>query len=112
MNIKKEAVKVAKTLSRYAITHDYSVFQAAEDGFVAGAKWALENQWIDVKDELPQYYKTVLIKYNSSPFYRTAWLSVGDGGGYIWAICNTNIIIPNKNVIAWMPIPKMEEYKW
>ena len=50
MNTKEEAAKVGKTLSRYAITHDYSVYQAAEDGFIAGAKYALENQWNDIND--------------------------------------------------------------
>ena len=56
MDINKEAVKVAKTLSRYAITHEYSTYQAAEDGFIAGAKYELENISYKLMTEiLPNY---------------------------------------------------------
>ena len=104
MNTKEEAAKVGKTLSRYAITHDYSVYQAAEDGFIAGAKYALNNQWISIKDKLPviekgMKYKNVFIHYLDGTicagFYSDTFY---DWGG------NT---LPS-GIDYWMEIPKSE----
>lgn len=62
------------------------------------------TRWHDPKEELPEYYKAVEVKYKLSGLIRisTAWLSAGDAGGYLWTIDGTNRII--KNIIGWREI--------
>lgn len=62
------------------------------------------TRWHDPKEELPEYYKAVEVKYKLSGLIRisTAWLSAGDAGGYLRTIDGTNRII--KNIIGWREI--------
>ena len=64
------------------------------------------TRWHDPKEVLPEYYKVVEIKHRSSGVIRisTAWMSVGDDGGYLWTIDGTNVLVNVKNVIGWRPI--------
>lgn len=86
---------------------DYGTTASA---FIAGAEWMRREptRWHDPKDEMPEYYKAVEVKYKLSGLIRisTAWLSAGDAGGYLWTIDGTNRII--KNIIGWREIHENE----
>lgn len=78
------------------------------DAYVTGAMTEISEllKWRDPKVELPNYYKTVLIKYLKDGLYRyaTAWLAVSDNDEYLWTIDETDVIINDKNVHFWRPI--------
>lgn len=60
----------------------------------------------DPKEELPEYYKVVEVKWYGSGLIRisTAWLSAGDAGGYLWTIEGTSRLISVKNILGWREI--------
>lgn len=76
--------------------------------YAAGAKWIREEltRWNDPKESLPEYYKSVMIKFRQSGLIRmaVAWLSAGDAGEYLWTIDGTNVLVNEKKVIGWRPI--------
>lgn len=63
-------------------------------------------RWHDPKEELPEYYKVVEVKWYGSGLIRisTAWLSAGDAGGYLWTIEGTSRLINVKNILGWREI--------
>ena len=79
-----------------------------KDGFKAGAESEHDmlTKWNDPKEELPEYYKVVEIKYRISGLSRIsiAWISAGDAGGYLWTIDGTDVLVNAKHVVGWRPI--------
>lgn len=63
-------------------------------------------RWHDPKEELPDYYHAVLVKYLKDGLYHyaVAWLSVNDDDEYSWVIDETNVVIRHRNVHFWRPI--------
>lgn len=82
--------------------------QNTEWGYIAGAQCEHEllTRWHDPKEELPEYYKVVAVKWYGSGLNHisTAWLSAGDAGGYLWTIEGTSRLINVKNIIGWREI--------
>jgi hypothetical protein len=76
--------------------------------FQNGAEWMRKEltRWRDPKEELPEYYKVVEVKWYGSGLIRisTAWLSVGDAGGYLWTIEGTSRLINVRNILGWREI--------
>lgn len=64
------------------------------------------TRWHNPKEELPEYYKVVEVKWYGSGLIRisTAWLSAGDAGGYLWTIEGTSRLISVKNILGWREI--------
>lgn len=64
------------------------------------------TRWHDPKEELPEYYKVVEVKWYGSGLIRisTAWLSAGDAGGYLWTIEGTSRLINVRNILGWREI--------
>lgn len=64
------------------------------------------TRWRNPKEELPEYYKVVEVKWYGSGLIRisTAWLSAGDAGGYLWTIEGTSRLINVKNILGWREI--------
>lgn len=89
------------------LVHPYNR-QAMIDAYIAGAKAQYEEltRWHDPKEELPEYYKVVEVKWYGSGLIRisTAWLSAGDAGGYLWTIEGTSRLINVKNILGWREI--------
>lgn len=74
------------------------------DCFMTGADAALKSQWHDVKDELPEDGKLVLVKYmcRSVCNYAVAYMEYG-----VW-FSNDKMVddyIYGSDVFAWMYIP-------
>ena len=69
-------------------------------GFLAGAEYALHNQWINIKEALPDNQSYVLAKYKSSIF--VAWYRKRNN---MWH----NIYGIEMDVDRWMPIPKLKK---
>lgn len=76
--------------------------------FLEGAEFALENQWISVKEDLPCNHKELLL----STGYHTVTVFTYKKGG---ACGMDNMIVRNgkweweawkENYLYWMPIPK------
>lgn len=78
--------------------------------FLEGAKFALENQWISVEDDLPYNHrelihsnyttKYVLVLNNGYP--EVKYMSKLSDDKWYW--------MHSANVTHWMPIPKLDEY--
>ena len=74
--------------------------------FLEGAKFALENQWINVKDDLPCNHEELLIaKCKTKEVFVIKALGFFDicymqkiNGKWVW--------FPYKSIEYWMPIPK------
>ena len=91
--------------------------------FLAGAKFALENQWISVEDDLPCNHKELMVKDENgrwetkrvlvriqetdisyrSPYFADCMMSKWDGeeSGFLWHLCSQGYIT------HWMPIPEL-----
>ena len=82
--------------------------------FLAGAKFALDNQWISVNEDLPCNHSDLVLTYNDIPFSTKRVLVIADNHtlflcemkkdddrGWIW-----NISTKDK-IIYWMSIPKL-----
>lgn len=94
----------------------YGKFASA---FLAGAKFALENQWISVEDDLPCNYSNLVLTYNDRPFLTKRVLVITDSHtlflcemkkdddhGWIW-----NYLTKDK-INYWFPIPELpKEYE-
>lgn len=79
--------------------------------FLEGAEFALENQWISVKEDLPCNHKELLL----STGYHTVTVFTYKKGG---ACGMDNMIIRNgkweweawkENYLYWMPIPNFQK---
>lgn len=78
-------------------------------GFKSGAnfilsKWQEENRWRKVEEELPEYYKQVLVKSKDSESVICAWLACMDSEEFMFTICGTDILISIDDVDEWKPI--------
>ena len=78
-----------------------------EAGFIAGAEYALYNQWISVEEALPEYEEDVLIAYGDDEYDLCHRSNSPDVLTDINGFCNYGY----KEVLAWMPIPKFEPNK-
>lgn len=85
--------------------------EAAKRGFMAGARFALSNQWISVDEALPEYEEDVLVIDK---------LGVEDTGYYFNHRSNNPIVKTYKNgfcdigfeeVEYWMPVPELNTGK-
>jgi hypothetical protein len=81
-------------------------FAAIHEGQREGAKWALKNQWVSVKDRLPELDKDGI---SNNVF-------IHGSGGYVGSAFywdNTFFSWDGQNEIHgvdyWMPIPEIEE---
>ena len=87
-------------------------FGQLEPVFLEGAEFALNNQWISVKDDLPCNHDSLLISY--LPYSNTLTkpvLTLVDDGSY--QVCEMFINGEGKwewsyngTVICWFPIPE------
>lgn len=77
-----------------------------EEDFKAGWDAALKSQWISIKKELPKEWEDVFMIYLEKKFVRVV-KALYVGGG-TWAFNRDMMIIKNKNVLAWMPIPTFD----
>ena len=81
--------------------------------FIEGAEYALENQWISVKDDLPCNHKE-LVEFNRlTNKYSTKFILVIDSNGCVqltFMECDRYAWIWNRwEVLYWMPIPELPE---
>ena len=88
-----------------------------EESFIAGYKYALENQWISVKDDLPYKHKELVIE-DSMPYTEKVLTTNITGKffvDYMIKFCDgwewdsdSNIFLPEElKTLYWMPIPKL-----
>ena len=84
--------------------------------FLEGAKFALENQWISVEDDLPCNHSDLVLTYNDIPFSTKRVLVMtdihtlflcgmkkDDDRGWIW-----NYLTKDK-ITHWFPIPELQK---
>lgn len=93
--------------------------------FLEGAKFALNNQWISVDDDLPCNHKELMVKdekgrwetkrvlvriqetdiSSRSPYFADCMMSRWDGeeNGFLWHLCSQGYIT------HWMPIPELSK---
>lgn len=83
------------------------VNDAYKEGFKDGAEYALSNQFISVKEALPEYGETVIVVFGDDEYgfcHRSnAQNTETDKNGFCTYWC--------KEVLAWLPIPKFETKK-
>ena len=102
-----------KRIEEAAVEHAESIPQSDErkeysrEDFIAGAEYALSNQWISVKEALPEYDEAVIVA-TGHPFYSFCHRSnkpnvQTDKDGW----CNYT----GMKILAWLPIPKFETRK-
>ena len=75
--------------------------QQAFGDFINGAKYALQNQWISVDEELPKDEKYVFVKLSCS---RLPWTAMFDYNIKSWVDINHVAI---HGVTHWMTIPEI-----
>ena len=64
------------------------------------------NHWIFCKDQMPEMHKEVLVYYAPLLYYGENVITVGWwNGDDTWAVYNGISNVPNKNIIAWIPLP-------
>lgn len=92
----------------------------APPAFVAGAEYALQNQWISVEEALPEYDKLVLAKHKPIAGVHSyhdnislAYIQKQGAYGIRWIINGMSWAINKSNkedniVLAWMPIPELK----
>lgn len=77
--------------------------------FLAGAAYALGNQWHDAEKEKPEKYETVLVVASIGKYP-----SFGQWCGCCWKIECSNAVVQSDDkdysfkVYAWLPIPEYE----
>ena len=81
--------------------------------FIEGAEYALENQWISVKDDLPCNHKE-LVEFNRfTNKYSTKFVLVIDSNGFVQLTFmeydKYSWIWNRWEVLYWMPIPELPE---
>jgi hypothetical protein len=101
-SIEEEAIKYAKEVwADFGGSGDDIISDDMAIPFIAGANWALANQWRSVKDELPDY-GVIVIGYNGFTTIlteRTHGLNK-DKNDFM-------IISFSYPIIYWMPIPPL-----
>ena len=73
--------------------------------FLEGAKFALENQWISVEDDLPRQDEEVIVlcgDSNTAPNYKISFGHIVDK-----TICKDYNGWNIPNVVYWFPMPKL-----
>ena len=88
-----------------------------EESFIAGYRYALNNQWISVKDDLPYNHKDLVIEDSIS--YTKKVLTTNITGkffidymvkfhnGWEWKD-DSNVFLPEElKTTLWMPIPEL-----
>ena len=88
-----------------------------EESFIAGYRYALNNQWINVKDDLPYNHKDLVIEDSIS--YTKKVLTTNITGkffidymvkfhnGWEWKD-DSNVFLPEElKTTLWMPIPEL-----
>ena len=73
--------------------------------FLEDAKFALENQWISVKDYLPKQDEEVIVlcdEFNTAPCYKISFGHIVDK-----TICKDYNGWNIPNVVYWFPMPKL-----
>ena len=88
-----------------------------EESFIAGYRYALNNQWINVKDDLPYNHKDLVIEDSIS--YTKKVLTTNITGkffisymikfhnGWEWQD-DSNVFLPEElKTTLWMPIPEL-----
>ena len=101
--IEEEATRRFSNVDDHVVTED----EIKRDTFIAGSEWALANQWISVKDELPKPGEEVLLfEKNSIRPYEIGWIrEKQENHKSIWVLQNGCVVF---EVTHWMRIPKLE----
>lgn len=74
--------------------------------FIEGAKFALENQWISVEEDLPYNHEKLL----DGNITRQVFVRTKNGGydiSFMFNFIRWEFVIGLENVTHWMPIPKL-----
>ena len=81
--------------------------------FLEGAKFALENQWIDCNDKMPYEYQELLtVRHKDATvpvLTKTEWLDYFVQYMYYIPHKNKWVFSEGGGVTHWMPIPKNTE---
>ena len=105
--ILKKMNEILKKRIEEAANGRYTDNTFAYKGFIYGAEYALSHQWISVKDRMPSEWQSVFILLiEKNDIKVTEAIYIGENG--TWVYGDTEIPY-NKNILAWMPIPKFEE---
>ena len=81
---------------------------AAERSFKAGATFALQNQWISVKEALPEvdghgYSKPVLVMDDTNELLVSTYSKIYDKWNVVGPVSYHRLVVTH-----WMPIPSLE----
>lgn len=93
--------------------HDRTTLNdVANRGYIAGANWALEHQWISVKEALPEDRKEVLVYDQDGSMVYTAWYNhIRDKWipNRFGKLSDESILVDESviDITHWMPIPKL-----
>ena len=90
-----------KKLEEKAVEYEFSGENGDADAksFIAGAKWALANQWISIEDKLPKGRGPVFTTCNGIDGHMARY----DSGSKGFYDSGYNRI----DVLYWMPIPEL-----
>ena len=111
MSKKEEKAKeYVNNLWNNGIMDSSKEFDNVWDSFEAGWDAALGNQWINVKDTLPDVGISVLVltsnsKVSMSKIYQPKDCHGNDTGIIRWSGSSTF----DNSIVAWMPIPSFDE---
>ena len=116
MNMEDRIEEAAKEYSADRFfENDGNISNVREISFEAGANWALQNQWNDAKDKLPEQDEHVLLyaeglylhcRYRDDKFIIIDGFPCGETPkGEI--IYSSEIFNPNVVEDYWMPIPSL-----
>ena len=103
--IEEAAVEYAESIPQSDERKKYS-----REDFIAGAEYALSNQWISVEEALPQLMERVLVAYRMMDRISICIMkriphdsTDHNNGKWHWSLVNHK-----EDVIAWMPIPTFD----
>ena len=85
---------------------------SAEEAFIAGAKWALENQWRDARKELPEDNEQVIGRYFIGCEDHNCHddkIVYSQDNGENWFTDFGGIAFDIGKPDMWMPIPNLHE---
>ena len=108
-----EIIKKRIELAAWFVTEkltDGAFKSACIKNFSTGAKYALQNQWISVKEGMPNPMEEVVaIDENDN----TSLAQVSVSG--VWVvnktICISDVAFDYGKITHWMPIPKLKKYE-